>query len=279
LPIITIKILDAPAARPAQALGLLVPKAISTAHQSFVNLEITGADQRQAVSETSSNQGAMLVTDLSDEPVLTYTFTQTGLADDPGDYAQFDNRYTRASPHLCDTIVELMDNDQGVTAQRIVSHTASLFDYGHPDEKFNDGHDDVPVIACGVAKGSCVDINTYLVSAFNAAGIPAVYFAGYFFPEERGGITNDMHCWVATWINGAWQEWDIAHHKKLGIGADDIQAGYNPKPGRRFAITYGRGLTYDLDTTQMVVSHLSEPKWVFADGATQTARIEARLTD
>lgn len=277
MPKITINVLDAHSEQSTRAIGLLVPQAITTGHQTFAGLKIEGIGPSQCITEKTSGQKAVFLTDLPTNLVLNYAFEGTGRQDRPDDYAHFKNRYTRASLQLRDEIDDLIDDDSLRTAQRIVSHTASLFDYGHPDEKFYDGHDDVPVVACGTAKGSCVDINTYLISALGVAGIPTVYFAGYFFPQERDGLTNDMHCWVATWINGAWLEWDIAHHMKMGMSADDIRPAYNPKPGRRIAMTYGRGLTFDINTTELILSHLSEPRWVFADGDTQTARIEARL--
>jgi hypothetical protein len=51
-----------------------------------------------------------------------------------------------------------------------------------------------------------------------AAGFEAAYLAGYFFPEERGGPTNDMHCWVVTRHAGEVLAWDIAHHMKADLG-------------------------------------------------------------
>lgn len=280
MPTITISVLDETANTVAKgkALGLLVPQAITTAHQRFEELNISDGGQALSVTEKTSGQDAVLLTPTSALPTLNYTFTETAIPDTPEDYASFENRYTRASSQLNGMIAGLIDGNTAQTVQRIVSHTATLFDYGHPEQRFNDGFDDVPVIACGTAKGSCVDINTYLISALHSAGIPNVYFAGYFFPEERGGLTNDMHCWVATWFDGAWWEWDIAHHMKMGLSANDIRPAYNPKPGQRFAITYGRGLAFGIKGTDVVLSHLSEPRWVFADGQTQTATIEARLS-
>jgi len=262
----------------SKLLGLLFPQALSTPHQHFVSLDIEGGSATQALSELSSGQNAIFLGDTTASPRLTYTLREDGSPNAPSDYANFDNRYTRASVDLHSTVQKLMDENPESTVQRIVTHTASLFDYGHPTQRFNDGHNEVPVIACGTAKGSCVDINTYLITALRVAEIPTVYFAGYFFPQERGGITNDMHCWVATWTNNrGWQEWDIAHHMKMGLGADEVRPGYNPKPGRRFALSYGRGLTFDIHGMELFLSHLSEPTWVFADGTTQTACIEVRL--
>jgi len=284
MPTVAIKVLDSDADKHARALGLLVPQAIDTPHQSFDGLECAGGWSPEILVEKTSGQCAVLLSGCSDSPVMTYTFTTNGVKNDPADYPRFDNRYTRASLDLSQIIKELVEHNKAQTAQNIVTHTAGLFEYGHTDARFNDGLDEVPVIACGTARGSCVDINTYLISALRSADIPTVYFAGYFFPIERGGVTNDMHCWVATWIaedgmGGTWQEWDIAHHMKMGLGPNDVRPTYNPKPGQRFAITHGRGLRFDVNGLEVSLSHLSEPRWVYPDGTTQTAKIEARLGD
>lgn len=276
---LTITIMDAEHNIQAEAVGLLAPQALSTSHQTFKCFHPTNLTPQIELIEKTSGQRAVLLHPSTNEPTLSYGFEQIGIDITPENYTQFDNRYTRASLDLSQIIKELVENDTAQTAQRIVEHTASLFEYGHEDERFNDGHDEVPVIACGTAKGSCIDINTYLISALRVANIPTVYFAGYFFPQERGGITNDMHCWVATWIDGTWHEWDIAHHMKMGLGPKDVRPGYNPKPGTRFAITYGRGLQFDIDGLELTLSHLSEPLWLYADGSTQKAKIEAQLKD
>lgn len=262
-----------------EAQGLLIPQAITTPYQEFAGLKIASDGQQRVVRETTSEQAAIWLSGASQGLEITYAFTDSGVAMPPNRFVSFDNRYTRASLDMHQIIENLVDNNQAQTVQNIVTHTAGLFEYGHVDQRFNDGHDEVPVIACGTAKGSCIDINTYLISALRVADIPTVYFAGYFFPEERGGVTNDMHCWVSTWVDGAWLEWDIAHHMKLGLGPDEVRPGYNPKPGRRYALTYGRGLTFNLDGMELALSHLSEPMWVHSDGSAQKAKIIARLSD
>ena len=284
MPTVTVHVLDSDADKHARALGLLVPQAISTEHQTFEGLECVGGWSPQILAEKTSGQCAVLLSGCSDTPILTYSFSDNGIEKRPEDFARFDNRYTRASLEMRQIIENLVDENPVRTAQNIVTHTASLFDYGHPDERFNDGHDEVPVIACGTAKGSCIDINTYLISAMRVAGISTVYFAGYFFPEERGGITTDMHCWVATWMEddgtgGHWLEWDIAHHMKMGLGPEEVRPAYNPKPGVRQAITYGRGLRFDVNGFELTLSHLSEPMWVYPDGRAEKAKIKAHYAD
>lgn len=159
--------------------------------------------------------------------------------------------------------------------ERIVAATAAKFRYDHPDHRFNEGADAVPALSCGLTPGSCVDINTYLVASCNAVDIPAAYFAGYFFPRERHGVTNDMHCWVVTWAGGVQQEWDIAHHIKAG--RNRIVPGYNPKPGHRYAMSFGRGHRYVVNDLIVTFSHFSEPEWLMPDGRTKRASLTARL--
>lgn len=190
-----------------------------------------------------------------------------------------DNRFTRPSAELREDVRRLVAGagNQGAALRRIVDTTAERFDYGHPEMRFNDGTDDVPLLACGLTPGSCIDINTYLVSSCLAAGIPAAYMAGYFFPAERNGITNDMHCWVVTWAGGVQQEWDIAHHIKTGIGR--VQPAYNPRRGTRYAMSFGRGHRYAWNDTTVELGHVSEPEWLRADGTTSRARLTVTLGD
>ncbi|MFZ5965441.1 transglutaminase domain-containing protein [Thalassococcus sp. BH17M4-6] len=67
----------------------------------------------------------------------------------------------------------------------------------------------MPYRSCGLTSGSCTDINTYLVASLRAAWFEAGYAYGYFFPQDSGGVTHDMHCWVVTHFGGHVLEWDI----------------------------------------------------------------------
>ena len=81
-------------------------------------------------------------------------------------------------------------------------------------------------------------------------GVEAGYITGYFFPQERGGTCADGHCWVVTRHNGAVQEWDIAHHLKMGTR--DIRPALNPKPGARVACFHSMGLAFpELGITEL----------------------------
>jgi hypothetical protein len=126
----------------------------------------------------------------------------------------------------------------------LAAETRARFVYDHPEARFTDGCAVVPFLGCGVAAGSCVDINTYLVASLRAAGYEAAYLYGYFFPAEKGDWCVDGHCWVATRHAGETLDWDIAHHIKAGL--DPVRPALNPKPGRRVAVSHSMGHRYRL---------------------------------
>ena len=88
------------------------------------------------------------------------------------------------------------------------------------------------------------------------AGIEAGYLTGYYFPTEKNGTCEDGHCWVVTRIDGQTQEWDIAHHLKMG--KRDIYPGLNPKPGQRAATFHSMGLRFP-EVGEFTLKALIEP--------------------
>lgn len=164
------------------------------------------------------------------------------------------SRYSRAAASLLAEVEGL-----GTKPGEIASAVAQRFDYGHPETRFYDGHDDsLPALGCDRGTGSCVDINMYFLAALRAAGIEAGYVAGVFFPAEKGDWCSDGHCWIVTRTADGLQEWDIAHHLKMGTRA--ITPALNPRPGFRAALSHGLGLRM---TSGAVIKLLAEP--VLAD--------------
>ena len=179
-----------------------------------------------------------------------------------------ENRYTVAAESL---VAHARDLTRGAEREeealrRIIDDAAALFDYDHPDEKFNEGCDAVPTI-CGTSKGSCVDINTYILAAATAVGITGQYIAGYWFHPHKTE-TTDMHCWLAFEIDGRLAFWDLAHCLKWAdtLGAT-ICEGLNPAGGRRVAMSCGRGLAFETPVGPVSVSHFSEPVLLTPDRA------------
>lgn len=195
---------------------------------------------------------------------------------------QFDvmkNRYTKPSVELKEAVRDLIkgSSDQHEATRRLVEFTASLFDYDHPKHKFYEGKDEIPLLT-RLTKGSCQDINTFLISSLYAAGIKSTYYSGYFFQTGKPQSANWFHCWISTLINGEQQDWDIAHHMKHGVAS--VGPALNPVPGKRFALSYGRGLTFSMGNGfEAVIAQLGQPVWVYADGEHVPAGATATLVD
>lgn len=153
------------------------------------------------------------------------------------------SRFTRFADTLVAEFEASTGGLNGLGRTRAVAcYTAERFSHGHPENRFNEGLDTVPALGCSLTVGSCVDINTYFIAALRASGIEAGYITGFFFPDGKAGRCDDGHCWVVTRVDGQTQEWDIAHHLKLGTR--DIQPGLNPKPGQRCACFHSMGLDF-----------------------------------
>jgi hypothetical protein len=223
------------------------PAGVSSPQAECLGCTVTGGALRR-LREPTSGQEILLVDPDADEVTFRYTF-----ADHPGRYPEAifhpaPSRYTRAAAALVDEARQIAGTGDDLTrATRIARHVAERFDYGHPEQKFTDGFDHVPHLACGLTEGSCVDIHTYFLASLRAAGIEAGYVVGYFFPEV--GDCTSGHCWAVTRTAGQTQEWDISHF--LQIGRRDAGPALNPKGGYRVPVGHS--------------SALSQPEIGFAD--------------
>ncbi len=171
---------------------------------------------------------------------LSYSFERGGPDYPEQMFRPTDSRFTRAAADMAEELTGVARAAGGGAdgMQAIAEHVASMFDYDHPEERFYDGFEHIPLL-CGTTKGSCVDINAYLIAGLRAAGYEAGYIYGPFIPEEKKTWCADMHCWVVTRHGGVVQEWDIAHHLKMGTRA--VRPGLNPKPGVRVAMSHSMG--------------------------------------
>jgi hypothetical protein len=175
--------------------------------------------------------------------------------------ARRDRRPTRADGHAA--------------IQAIVNDTAEKFTYGHPATRFNDGCEEIPYLGCGLTEGLLRRHQHLPDRGLRAAGFEAGYVTGYFFPEEKNGCCDDMHCWVVTRHDGVVLEWDIAHHLKLGTR--EICCGLNPKARRRVATSHSMGLTFpSLGIHETKI--LGEPAWVESDGTLSRTDLDIRMT-
>ncbi|MEP0324464.1 transglutaminase-like domain-containing protein [Bauldia litoralis] len=263
---------------------LLAPVGIATPHQTPVRFTVEGAPF-SLVGEAGTGQMAALIAPRAGTPVtLTYDYVAGGPGYAEALFGHRPNRYTIAADSLVDGARRIATADGGEAGiAAIAQDVAAKFTYGHPERRFYDGHDHIPDLACGVAEGSCVDINAYLIACLRAAGFEAGYVTGYFFPAEKHGRCDDMHCWVVTRHAGVVREWDIAHHLKLGEPV--IRPGLNPKPGERVALAHSMGLDFP-DAGIRALKLLAEPVWLDSRGRTaktlpliQRDRLAGKATD
>jgi len=259
--------------------ALIAPIGMPSPHQTLMQ---TATDDvpMHFTRETQTGQSVIVVPPVGLAVRSTITFryqlAEGGTAYPETMFLTRDSKFTRAADAL-------IDNAQAVVAgsgnareviDAVVAHTAQAFTYGHPEERFYEGCDEVPMLGCGVTAGSCVDINVYLIAALRSVGIEAGYAAGYFFPEEKNGTCEDMHCWVVTRADDEVLEWDIAHHLKLGTR--DIKPGLNPKPGVRYAISHSMG--WDIPALGVRDAMLlCEPMWVQPNGSLSYGELSIRL--
>lgn len=258
---------------------ILAPAGTVTPHEAIAGLRVKGGQVVSTLTEADLGLGAVLIEPKGKAVTLWYD-----MADQPVQcaypeamFAPRDTPHTRAATDLAQASREIAKAAGGGRAgvEALVADTESRFDYGHPDARFTDGQDAVPYLSCGLTPGSCVDINTYLVASLRAAGYEAGYVYGYFFPEERGGMTDDGHCWVITRHAGEILEWDIAHHIKAGLGP--TRPALNPRPGARVAVTHSMGHRYVTPGGPVDLKILGEPVRLSPGSPPQYVTLEARL--
>lgn len=248
--------------------SLLAPVGLTSPAATWTGVTVTGA-QRRDLHETRLDQTVMLLAPTERQVTLRYAFDVTPGAYPEAAFAVHDSCFTRAAPALADEARGIVAAE-GVAG--FVAHVTRLFDYGHVPQPFYAGATEIPQL-CDMATGSCVDINTYLVSGLRAAGVETAYLTGYFIPAERRDHTTDMHCWVATRVGGQEQHWDIAHHLKMG--QRDVRPALNPKPGVRVAVSHAMGWRLpELEVSDAKL--LSEPVWI-VDGAWQRPDLSIRF--
>ena len=215
---------------------IFAPVGLSTPQSGAAGLTVMGG-RVALVAQPGTGQTLAHITPDGGPVILRHAFDGIPAAYPDTFFVPVLSRYTRAAESLLDEVADI-----GSTAGEIACAVAQRFDYGHPERRFFEGHvDSLPALGCDRGTGSCVDINMYFLAALRAAGIEAGYVAGAFFPAEKGDWCSDGHCWIVTRSADGIQEWDIAHHLKLG--RRDVAPGLNPRPGFRVALSHGLGLT------------------------------------
>lgn len=260
----------------APGARVLAPTGCATPHSHVRETSLEGGRIAAVLPEPELSLSAALIEAEGGPLTLTYRVGGPGAPYPEAAFAPRMNRFTAAADQLAEAARAAAAEAGGGRAaiEAMVREAEARFAYAHPEVRFNEGHEAVPYLACGTTPGSCVDINTYLVASLRAAGIEAAYFYGYFFPEAKGGRTEDGHCWVVTRAGGEVLEWDIAHHIKAGLGP--TQPGLNPRPGRRVAVTHSMGHAYADPDLPPLIKLLGEPMALDGRGL-QGLEITARL--
>lgn len=253
---------------------LVAPAGLSTPHAAVTGVSAVGGPVELAGDPMAAQQ-VLVITPDAGEVTLTWHFTRGGAAYPEALFAPRDSRYTRSATALAAEAAEVALAAGGGAAAiaALANHVAGQFRYGHPEQRFYEGFDEIPQL-CGLTEGSCVDINAYFIAACRAAGLEAGYVTGCFIPEEKRDWCEDMHCWVVTRSRAGIQEWDIAHHLKLGLSV--IAPGLNPKPGVRVPLAHSMGLNFPaLGVADLKL--IGEPMWLDDTGAWHDAEPRIRL--
>lgn len=254
---------------------LVAPVGLSTPDVAPVSLHVTGG-RSQLLFEPGSGQALVEVVPEAGDVTFHWEFQRNGVDYPEAIFEHRDSRYTRAAADLIGEVEVLVRGaaSKDEALRRIVDHVAGMFEYGHRNDDLYAGQDDMPQL-CGMTRGSCVDINAFFIAYCRAAGIEAGYVTGYFIPEEKRTTTTDMHCWVVTRTNAGVQEWDIAHHMKMGVA--QILPGLNPKPGVRVAMSHSMG--WHVPALQVRdLKLLAEPMWLLPGGKWERAKLDIRLS-
>lgn len=151
--------------------------------------------------------------------------------------------FERASPALAAQIAALdLAEEPAERCRAVIQFVADHFEYGRRERALGADEAAMPALACGLTPGSCVDMHSMAVAALRAAGIAAAYVIGGHIAVGRTQHPTG-HCWLNVQAPGTPPQWDISHSVQYGLRT--ITPVLNPRPGRRFAMSHGRGLVFD----------------------------------
>lgn len=275
---VSVQVLSAPTVAGAY---LLFPRPYNDWVEVCTSVDASNVGECTQIHAENSGQTAFLAETINGNaelPLIRYEFSSCRQSKPELWFWQIQsNRYTTASVELLEHARCLCEGKEStqLKIRALIDQAAEIFGYGHQDQRFNEGHDEVPHL-CGTAKGSCVDINTYLIAAARSLDIPVQYIAGYWFHSDKTE-TLDMHCWLVFMADGEPLFWDLAHHLKWDV--PELNPGLNPAGGRRVPMSYGRGLIFETPNGTVQISHFSEPVWVLPDGSLEEPEVRISIEE
>ena len=233
---------------------VLAPVPPKGLRQRLTGFDVEGGRLLDTIAAEGGQQAYVLE---SSESRLTLHYT---FAEDPGAYLPEwvwhppANALSDASPELARFAREGIAARGNDAVRRLATHVTSIFCYGAGEGRFTDGEASVPLV-CSTTRGTCIDVHTYFSAALRAAGIDAAYIAGIFVAEGAHEAT-DMHCWVAVRLGDVVEEWDLSHALITGRRP---RPGLTEIPGRRLALSSGRGIHFPATRRSSPLSHLALP--------------------
>lgn len=255
------------------AKGVLIPIPPTTAHQSLTRMDL-GQLGGVLLKANNARQWAWWIEDASlvlDKDICFYTCLEDRPID-MSDFTQPLNKYTQAHDMVKTLLAsDLRPSDSSETyLQAMVDLLETKFQYHH-----GYSGDELPPLSCDIVTGNCLDINTVFMQMLALADIPAAYYIGYFFEEDKPFSVDDWHCWVSTVQEGKQSDWDIAHHLKRRLSP--VKECLNPVPGVRFAMSCGRGLQFLTPDNQLLeIGHLGLPRAILASGKTKECLVTVK---
>jgi len=264
---------------PVQHAGLyLFPVAPNTWEQEIKNVTFEGADPEAIVLDVQGRMEAFqFALKAGDQPVVRMSYAEPGPGLGERAFIPGPNAFERPSQALMDQIAsEVAEAPLQIRVSALIQYVGDHFTYGARETHLGTGDDAMPALACGLTPGTCVDMHTFAVAALRAIGVPAAYVMGAHIAETRAqGSTG--HCWLNLKCEGVPHHWDISHHVQYGVR--DITPALNPKPGRRFALSIGRGLEFDGPDGKVTYPSLSGFHALTGPSAGQKLRTLARIFD
>lgn len=240
MPFIDIR-LDSPATFSGR---LIAPQAPDTVEQRILGTEFIDCEPLGLLQALNAPQNAHLIrVEAGAIPKIRYHFEEPGPGLPDCAFTSLGTRFDRASEALAAEISEGVP--PGPDAQRVpalMQFVADHFTYGRRPRYLGDDTDAIPAFGCDIATGTCVDMHTLGVAALRAIGVPAVYVIGCFVYAKKDEFPTG-HCWLNLKADGASHHYDISHHVEYDLGP--VTTALNPKPGRRFALGFGRGPRFE----------------------------------
>ncbi|WP_017667334.1 transglutaminase domain-containing protein [Sandarakinorhabdus sp. AAP62] len=228
---------------PYDGLGLY-PVPPETDHQRVLGTDFAGTAPQRVVHDADGRTAAWLLPLRAGRLVrLRHRFEPAGAGLPDAAFVPGTSPFERASPALAVQITSLeLPAAPHARCQAVIQFVADHFDYGRREQALGADADAMPALACGLTPGTCVDMHTLAVAALRAAGLAATYVIGAHVADGRSQHPTG-HCWLNVRAPETPPHWDISHHAQYG--QRQITPVLNPRPGRRFALSHGRGLQFD----------------------------------